>query len=105
MYHLAKNPLKQEKLFKEVDELLPTFQHRITQNILSEMRYLKAVVKESFRLNPISIGVGRILPEDSTFSGYLCPKNVKKSYCFHTFIIMILVTFSDHTCESESSFM
>lgn len=79
LYHLAKNPLKQEKVFKEVSKFLPTSNSRISRDVLSELRYLKAVVKESFRLNPISIGVGRILPVDATFSGYFCPKNVRNN--------------------------
>lgn len=80
LYHLAKNPAKQEKVYEEVNRFLPKFSNIITQDILSELKYLKAAVKESFRLNPISIGVGRILPEDATFSGYHCPKNVKSIY-------------------------
>jgi ecdysteroid 25-hydroxylase CYP302A1 len=76
LYHLAKNPAKQEKVYEEVNRFLPKFSNIITQDILAELKYLKAAVKESFRLNPISIGVGRILPEDSSFSGYHCPKNV-----------------------------
>jgi hypothetical protein len=37
---------------------------------------LKAVLKESFRLNPISVGIGRILAQDAIFSGYHVPKGV-----------------------------
>jgi ecdysteroid 25-hydroxylase CYP302A1 len=76
LYHLARNPLKQEKVYQEVNRFVPNSTSPVTQDILAELKYLKAAVKESFRLNPISIGVGRILPEDSSFSGYHCPKNV-----------------------------
>jgi cytochrome P450 len=79
LYHLAKNPFKQEKVYQEVSRFLPKSSDLISQDILAELKYLKAAVKESFRLNPISIGVGRILPEDASFSGYHCPKNVKSS--------------------------
>ncbi|KAK4028361.1 hypothetical protein OUZ56_017641 [Daphnia magna] len=75
LYHLAKNPLSQEKIYLEVKQLLPKSNSVITSDILAQLKYLKAAVKESFRLNPISIGVGRILPEDASFSGYHCPKN------------------------------
>ncbi|XP_046450479.1 cytochrome P450 302a1, mitochondrial-like isoform X1 [Daphnia pulex] len=75
LYHLARNPLKQEKVYQEVNRFVPNSTSPVTQDILAELKYLKAAVKESFRLNPISIGVGRILPEDSSFSGYHCPKN------------------------------
>ncbi len=76
LYHLARNPQKQEKDYQELNRFLPKSTIPVTQDILAELKYLKAAVKESFRLNPISIGVGRILPEDSSFSGYHCPKNV-----------------------------
>lgn len=37
---------------------------------------MKAAVKESLRLNPVSIGVGRVLAQDAVFSGYHVPKGV-----------------------------
>jgi ecdysteroid 22-hydroxylase len=80
LYHLARNPLKQEKVYQEVNRFLPQSTSTVTPDILAELKYLKAAVKESFRLNPISIGVGRILPENSSFSGYHCPKDVKYFY-------------------------
>nr|CAH0105835.1 unnamed protein product [Daphnia galeata] len=92
LYHLAKNPAKQEKVYEEVNRFLPKFSNIITQDILAELKYLKAAVKESFRLNPISIGVGRILPEDATFSGYHCPKNT------------ILVSQNQVSCKLECYF-
>lgn len=79
LYHLSKNQEKQEKIYKEVKLLLPNPDSLITSDILAEFKYLKAAVKETFRLNPISIGVGRILQEDASFSGYHCPKNVSVS--------------------------
>lgn len=83
LYNLAKNPTKQDEVYKEVKRLLPNSNSPVTRETLSELRYLKAAVKESFRLNPISIGVGRILPEDAVFSGYHCPKNVIKLQLKH----------------------
>ncbi|EEB13546.1 cytochrome P450, putative [Pediculus humanus corporis] len=74
LYHLATNKEKQEKLFKESFNLLPKGDSLITSDILANAEYLKAVIKESFRLNPISVGIGRILLEDAIFSGYRVPK-------------------------------
>jgi hypothetical protein len=37
---------------------------------------MKAVLKESLRLNPISVGIGRILAQDAVLSGYHVPKGV-----------------------------
>ena len=79
LYHLAKNAPKQEKLWREIQSCLPNEDDRITWETLTNMSYLKAVIKESMRLNPISIGVGRILPEDSVIAGYLIPKDVSTS--------------------------
>lgn len=79
MYHLAKNPEKQIIAAEEIKKNLPNLEQPICPVVLAKMHYLKAVIKESFRLNPISIGVGRILPEDAVFSGYKCPKNVRKN--------------------------
>ena len=69
LYHIAKNPSKQEEVYREVKRLLSGPNSPITAETLNELRYLKASIKETFRLNPITIdGVGRILPEDSSFS-------------------------------------
>mgnify|MGYP002715789682 CR=1 FL=1 len=73
---MATNKEKQEKLFKESFNLLPKRDSLITSDILANAEYLKAVIKESFRLNPISVGIGRILLEDAIFSGYRVPKGV-----------------------------
>ena len=68
--------MKQEELYKELKLVTEHKSNPITIDMLSELKYLKAVVKESLRLNPISIGVGRILPEEASFSGYIVPAEV-----------------------------
>ncbi|XP_078044253.1 cytochrome P450 302a1, mitochondrial [Augochlora pura] len=73
-YHLAKNQDAQEKLRKEATQLLPDPNQPITADILRNASYTKAVIKESLRLNPISVGVGRILQTDVVLSGYQVPK-------------------------------
>lgn len=67
LYHLARNPEAQEKLRADC---------RVEDdaNLLRRFGYGKMVLKESLRLNPISIGVGRISPVDAVFSGYEVPK-------------------------------
>ncbi|KAL0270736.1 UNVERIFIED_CONTAM: hypothetical protein PYX00_008040 [Menopon gallinae] len=74
LYHLARNPEKQEILHEESRRLLPKWRTAVTPDVLDDSPYLKATVKESFRLNPISVGIGRILAEDAVFSNYSVPK-------------------------------
>ncbi|XP_075233158.1 cytochrome P450 302a1, mitochondrial-like isoform X2 [Lycorma delicatula] len=73
LYHIARNSEVQELLFKEACSLLPTSDTPVTSKILSQASYTKAVIKETFRLNPIAVGVGRILHKDAVLSGYHVP--------------------------------
>lgn len=83
LYHIAKNKRVQELMHEEAKRVLPNENDEITPQIMNtEIPYTRAVLKETFRLNPISIGVGRILNHDTIFSGYLVPKNVIYFYLF-----------------------
>ena len=76
LYHLARNPEAQEKLHAEASKLIENENCPITVETLKEATYTKAVIKETFRLNPISIGVGRILQVDLILNGYHVRKGV-----------------------------
>ena len=76
LYHLATNPEAQEKLYAEASRLVRNENDRITAETLREAVYTKAVIKETFRLNPISVGIGRILQTDVVLGGYLVRKGV-----------------------------
>lgn len=43
----------------------------------NQLSYSKAVLKESFRLNPVSVGVGRTTNTDLILNGYNVPKGVR----------------------------
>ncbi|XP_029173132.1 cytochrome P450 302a1, mitochondrial isoform X2 [Nylanderia fulva] len=74
LYHLAKNTNVQEKLRSEATALLKDGTSPITAETLKNATYTKAVLKETFRMNPISVGVGRILQTDVVLSGYHVPQ-------------------------------
>ena len=50
LYCLASNPDKQQKLYEEVMQLAPDKQSPITYEVLQRASYLKACIKEGFRL-------------------------------------------------------
>ncbi|XP_071958319.1 1,25-dihydroxyvitamin D(3) 24-hydroxylase, mitochondrial-like [Antedon mediterranea] len=72
LYTLAKNPEAQEQLYQEVismaDENEP-----ITSDHLQDVPYLKACIKETFRMFPTTDGTSRKLDRDVVLSGYTVP--------------------------------
>lgn len=58
LYHLATNPEKQEKLFREIQEELGE-EARVTETSLTRLRYLKACLTESQRMLPAIFGTTR----------------------------------------------
>ena len=86
LYHLGNNVEVQEKLHQEASLLLPNKNDIITAEVLENAKYVKAVLKETLRLNPISVGIGRILQTDVVLSGYNVPKGVSDNY-------FLLITF------------
>lgn len=60
-------------------ELLPTKDTPITNEILENATYLKAVIKENMRLASIAGGNMRQTVKDMVLCGYQIPKGVSKS--------------------------
>ena len=73
LYHVATNPQVQDKLCRECVQVLEESDAHFTKKTLTSAKYVSAVLKESLRLNPISIGAGRILSEETVFGGYRVP--------------------------------
>uniref|UniRef100_A0A0K8VUU1 Cytochrome P450 302a1, mitochondrial n=1 Tax=Bactrocera latifrons TaxID=174628 RepID=A0A0K8VUU1_BACLA len=75
VYHIARNAEVQAKLKAEACRVLATPNTPLSADALrAEVPYTRAVLKEVLRLNPISVGVGRILNRDLVLSGYHVPK-------------------------------
>ncbi|KDR20887.1 putative cytochrome P450 301a1, mitochondrial, partial [Zootermopsis nevadensis] len=74
LYHLAKNPGKQQKLFEEIQRYLPVKEQPVTSNILNELKYLKACIKESMRMSTIVVGNARETVKDMVLADYKVPK-------------------------------
>ncbi|XP_022312941.2 cytochrome P450 10-like [Crassostrea virginica] len=72
LYNLANNPEVQEKLYEDTKRVLPN-NETITPEKLSELQYVKAVMKETFRLYPITFATTRYLAEDTEVAGYTIP--------------------------------
>lgn len=79
LYHLARNQEKQEKMFFELKHLMSATES-ITEDMLQKSKYTKAVIKELHRMNPVSVGIGRILANDAVLSNYRVPAGVSDSH-------------------------
>ncbi|XP_045764195.1 cytochrome P450 302a1, mitochondrial isoform X2 [Maniola jurtina] len=74
LYHMAQNQECQNLFFEEVSKLLPTEETEVTADLLSKAVYVRSCLKESLRLNPVSIGVGRVLQNEMVLKGFMIPK-------------------------------
>ncbi|KAJ8909504.1 hypothetical protein NQ315_002450 [Exocentrus adspersus] len=75
-----KNSDVQDRLYEESCKLLSSKNSPVTSDILQEAVYAKAVLKESLRLRPISIGIGRVLQKEAVFSGYSVPPDAVRNF-------------------------
>jgi len=73
LYCLAVWPQVQKKVTDEVDSVLPPPGHQITAEHIAKLPYLKAFVKETFRLWPNGTEVSRYLEQDMVLSGHNIP--------------------------------
>ncbi|KAF2885238.1 hypothetical protein ILUMI_20930 [Ignelater luminosus] len=77
LYQLATRPEQQEKLYEELKRLIPDPNVPLNVRLLDEMVFLKAFVKEVFRVYSTVIGNGRTLQKDTVIKGYKIPKGVQ----------------------------
>ncbi|XP_054165797.1 cytochrome P450 3A9-like [Oppia nitens] len=78
-YLLAKNPLVQEKLYKEIDNYFKKNKD-VDYDKLYSLKYLDAVIMESLRLYPSSTFLERVATDDYTLSTGI---QIKKGHLIH----------------------
>ncbi|KAI1287064.1 Mitochondrial cytochrome P450 -like protein [Halotydeus destructor] len=92
LYYLARNPKAQEKMRDEINKFIPEKQSKITPEIISKLTFLKACVKETMRLCPLAIGVGRLTTQEISIDGYPIPVGT------------MIITQNQVACRQEENF-
>ncbi|KAE8745657.1 Cytochrome P450 CYP301 [Frankliniella occidentalis] len=77
LYQLATRPEVQDKMFAELERVLPDPDTPLTARHLDQLAYTKGFVKEVLRMYSTVIGNGRTLTQDMTICGYRIPKGVQ----------------------------
>lgn len=110
LYHIARHPDVQERVFQEALKVLPNYDSdEITvDKMANQLGYSKAVLKETFRLNPVSVGVGRTTNTDLILSGYNVPNGVR--FHDHHFVspsklFIFLYFLPDDYCDTKLHLM
>lgn len=80
LYLLAKNKSKQNKLRDEIIKILPEKDDPVTTETIKHLPYLRAVMKESFRIFPPTPGNARELRCDTILQGYNIPKGTSVAF-------------------------
>ncbi|KAL6258762.1 hypothetical protein P5V15_010710 [Pogonomyrmex californicus] len=77
LYQLATRPEEQEKIYQELLQILPDPFISLTTSHLDQAVYMKAFIREVFRVYSTVIGNGRTLQNDTVICGYKIPKGVQ----------------------------
>ncbi len=76
LYCLAKNPEKQKLLREEILKVLPEKSSTLTPESMQNLPYLRAVIKETFRMRPVVGGNATRLRNKTVMCGYEVPADV-----------------------------
>ncbi|KAG5321542.1 CP301 protein, partial [Acromyrmex heyeri] len=77
LYQLATRPEEQEKIHQELLQILPDPSVSLTTSHLDQAIYMKAFIREVFRVYSTVIGNGRTLQNDTIICGYKIPKGIQ----------------------------
>ncbi|XP_015437147.1 PREDICTED: probable cytochrome P450 301a1, mitochondrial [Dufourea novaeangliae] len=77
LYQLATRPEEQEKIYQELVKILPDPSVPLTTSHLDQAVYMKAFIREVFRVYSTVIGNGRTLQNDTVICGYKVPKGIQ----------------------------
>ena len=96
-YYLTHNPESYQSLVSEIRSIF-TNEDEITFNAIGNLKYLKAVIQEAFRIHPsVPVGLHRITPNAG---GYIDGRWVPGGVCFCGIICSILL-YSIHYVKSS----
>lgn len=76
LYQISTRQEEQFKIYEELKRVMPDPDTPLTIQLLDKMHYLKAFIREVFRVHSTVIGNGRTLQEDTVICGYRIPKGV-----------------------------
>ncbi|ESO90813.1 hypothetical protein LOTGIDRAFT_163698 [Lottia gigantea] len=76
LFCLSQSPRVQEKLFTEIYNVLEDRKY-IAASDIAQMPYLKACVKETFRLHPNALEISRVTKNNMVLGGYQIPSGSK----------------------------
>ncbi|XP_033218549.1 probable cytochrome P450 301a1, mitochondrial isoform X2 [Belonocnema kinseyi] len=77
LYQLATRQEEQEKIYRELVEIFPDPSVPLTSKHLDQVVYMKAFIREVFRMYSTVIGNGRTMQYDSVICGYKVPKGTQ----------------------------
>lgn len=99
LYHMAREPEIQEKLYQEVMSVCPGDKVPNSEDI-ARMSWLKAVVRETLRMYPVVPGNARITVENEIVVGdHLFPKNTLFHLCHYA------VSYDESVFSAPQSFL
>lgn len=83
LYLLARNPECQERMLQEVNRVLDNDgSGSLREEHLTQMPYVKGVIKECLRLYPVAPFLSRVLDKEITLNGFRVPAGVSQVHLF-----------------------